>query len=180
VQIDRKQLRLSKDKAEAMRMWRRLMADGRSPDDQWLETCVEHYLPTVAPKSRRSREQVLTAFQVHTGPTKVSKLSKRHVRTFIKPTWSPSTTRSAIKTILACLNLAVKDDLITSNPVKDVEKPAWERRELVLTGEELGKLLSAASEPFKTFLTAMANSGCKPGEICSLTVEDCFPAPEDG
>jgi predicted nuclease of restriction endonuclease-like (RecB) superfamily len=36
--------------------------------------------------------------------------------------------RTAIKTILACLNLAVKDGLITANPVKDLEKPARERR----------------------------------------------------
>ena len=175
VQIDRKQLRLSKDKPEAMRMWRKLMAEGQAPKEQWLETCVDAYLPTLAPKSRRSREQVLSSFKLHTGPIKVSKLTKRHIRTFIKPTWSPSTTRSAIKTILACLNLAVKDGLISANPVKNVEKPAWERREAVLTGEELAKLLSAAREPFKTLLTAMANSGCRPGEICSLQVEDCFP-----
>jgi integrase len=175
VQIDRKQVRLSEDKAEAMRMWRKLMAEGRTSDDSWLEACVEYYLPTLAAKSRRSREQVLNSFQTHTGPIKVSKLTKGHIRRFIKPTWSASTTRSAIKTILACLNLAVKDGLISVNPVKDVEKPAWERRELVLTGDELAKLLPAAREPFKTLLTAMADSGCRPGEICSLQVEDCFP-----
>ena len=76
VQIDRKQVRLSKDKAEAMRKWRKLMAEGRTPNDQWLDACVEHYLPTLAPKSRRTREQVLTAFQKHTGPIKVSKLDQ--------------------------------------------------------------------------------------------------------
>ena len=98
-----------------------------------LVTCVDHYLPTLSEKTRRSR-QVLVSFLALTGPIKVSKLTKRHVRLFIKPTWSASTTRSAIKTILACLNVAMKDGLISANPVKDVEKPAWERRELVLTG----------------------------------------------
>jgi integrase len=36
-------------------------------------------------------------------------------------------------------------------------------------------LLEAAAEPFKTLLKAMADSGCRPGEICSLMIEDCFP-----
>jgi integrase len=65
-----------------------------------------------------------------------------------------------MKTILGRLNLAVKDGLIKINPVK-------ERREEVLTGKELEKLLEAAGEPFKSLLTAMADSGCRPGEICS-------------
>ena len=80
-----------------------------------------------------------------------------------------------IKTILACLNVAVKDGLIKENPVKDIEKPAWERREHILTGEELDKLFAAAREPFQTLLRAMADSGCRPQEICDLQVEDCFP-----
>ncbi len=88
----------------------------------------------LSPRKPAARAQVLVSFLALTGPIKVSKLTKRHVRLFIKPTWSASTTRSAIKTILACLNVAMKDGLISANPVKDVEKPAWERRELVLTG----------------------------------------------
>src|SRR5207253_359074 len=83
--------------------------------------------------------------------------------------------RTVIKTILACLNRAVKHKLIEENPVKDIEKPAWERRELILTGEELATLFAAAREPFKTLLKAMTDSGCRPSEICGLKVEGCFP-----
>ena len=136
---------------------------------------MDHYLPTLAPKTRRTREQVLNNFMKHVGDIKVSRLTKHHLRTFLKPGWSASTTRSAIKTILACLNLAVKDKMIEANPVKDIEKPAWERREKILTGDELAKLFEAAPEPFKTLLKAMTDSGCRPGEICDLLVEDCFP-----
>ena len=175
VELGGKQIALSKDKAEAKRKWVRLLAEGGQPKDRPLRECVEHYLPRLAPKTRRTREQTLEAFLKHTGKLTVSKLTKQHVRSFIRPNWSPSTTRSHIKTIIACLSLAVKDGLIDVNPVKDIEKPAWERREKVLTGDELSKLLSAAREPFKTLLKAMADSGCRPGEICSLRVEDCFP-----
>jgi integrase len=151
------------------------MDEGRLPKDRPLRECVEHYLPRLAPKTRRTREQTLTAFLEHTGKIAVSKLTKRHICSFLKPGWSPSTVRSHIKTIIACLNLALKDGLIEETPVKDIEKPGWERREKILSGEELQKLLVAASEPFKTLLKAVADSGCRPGEICSLRVEDCFP-----
>jgi integrase len=175
VEINGTQVRLSKDKAEAKRKWLKLMAEGELPQDRWLSECVEHYLESLIPKTRRTREQVLKGFQARVGPIRVSKLTNRHVKGFLKPAWSPSTVRTAIKTILACLNLAVKDGLIEENPVKNIEKPAWERREKILTGEELDALSAAAREPFKTLLKAMTDSGCRPSEICGLKVEDCFP-----
>jgi integrase len=175
VEIGGKQVRLSKDKAEAKRKWLKLMAEGGPSQDCLLQECVDHYLPLLRPTTRRTREQTLTAFMKHVGKIKVGALTKRHVREFLNPDWAPSTRRSHIKTIVACLNVAVRDELIEANPVRDIEKPAWERREKILTGEELQKLLAAAREPFKTLLQAMADSGCRPQEICGLKIEDCFP-----
>jgi integrase len=175
VELNGKQVRLSPDKAEAKRMWIKLMAQGDQPKDRFLHECIEHYLPTLTPTTRRTREQVLQTFLEHVGKVKVSTLTPRHVTSHIKPSWSPSTKRSYIKTILACLNRAVKDGLIEENPIKNIEKPAWERRNEILTGEELAKLMAAAREPFKTLLVAMCESGCRPSEICGLKVEDCFP-----
>jgi integrase len=172
--INGKQVRLSRDKAEARRVFHRLVADGGLPRDRPLRDCVEHYLATLGPKSRRTREQVLRAFLAHAGTIRSGRLTKRHVQSFLKPAWSPSTRRTVIKTILACLNRCVKDGLIEANPVKDIEKPAWERREHILTSDELSRLLDAAREPFRSLLVAMAESGCRPGEICGLRVEDCF------
>lgn len=178
VQLDRKQVMLAKgkeNKAEARRKWVRLMADGAVPKDRYLHDCVDYYLPTLAPATRRTREQTLHAFLGHVGRVRVAKLTHRHVRAFLKPGWAPSTVRSHIKTILACLNKAVKDGLIDANPLKDVAKPSWERREKILSGDELAALLRHAREPFRTLLKAMADSGCRPGEICGLQIEDCFP-----
>ena len=89
------------------------------------------------------------SFLALTGPIKVSKLTKRHVRLFIKPDLVGFDHPFGNQNVLACLNLAMKDGLISVNPVKDVEKPAWERRELVLTGDELAKLPSAARSRLK-------------------------------
>ncbi len=175
VEMGGKQVRLSADKAEARRLWLKLMAEGDQPKDRFVHECMGHYLPTLTDSTRRTREQVLDAFLLHVGKVKVSALTPRHITGYLKPGWSPSTRRSHIKTILACLNRAVKDGLIAENPVKDVEKPAWERREKILTGEELAKLMAAAKEPFRSLLVAMTESGCRPSEICGLKVEDCFP-----
>jgi integrase len=151
------------------------MAAGGSPKDGPLRECIEHYLARPAPCTRRSRARTLNSFLAHTGEITVGKLTKQHVRSFMRPGWRASTTRSHIKTNIACLGLAVKDGLIEANPVEDIEKPAWERREKIPTGDELATLLAAAREPFRTLLIAMAESGCRPGEICSLLGEDCFP-----
>jgi integrase len=175
VEFHGRQVRLAKDKAEAKRKWLKLMAEGGPSQDCPLQECVDHYLPTLRPKTRRTREQTLTAFMRHVGKIKVSTLTKRHVREFLKPEWAASTRRGHIKTIIACLNVAVRDELIEENPVKDIEKPAWERREIIPTGDELQQLLAASAEPFRTLLWAMIESGCRPQEICGLKVEDCFP-----
>ncbi|QEH32122.1 site-specific tyrosine recombinase XerC [Aquisphaera giovannonii] len=177
VQIDRKQVMLAKGKAkkaEAKRRWHELMSEGL-PRDAPFQLCIDRYLTRIGPPTHRSRKVVLDAFARHVGKVPASRLTKRHVETFIKPNWSPSTTRSAIKTILACLNRAVKDGLLDANPVKDVEKPAWERREHIMTPEELQRLLAAAREPFRTLLIAMAETGCRPQEICGVRVENCLP-----
>jgi integrase len=139
---------------------------------KFVHPTLHHFGLTISAPAR----PWLDAFMAHVGRIKVRKLTKRHLKDFLKAGWSSSTTRSHIKTIVACLNLAVKDGLIDDNPVKDVEKPAWERREKILTGDELARLLAAATEPFRTLLKSMADSGCRPQEICGLRVEDCFPA----
>ena len=178
VEIGGKQVMLAKgkeNKADAKRKWLKLMAEGDAPKDKSLHACVEHYLATLTPGTHRTRKQVLDAFEEHTGDIKVSKLTKRHVTSYLKPGWAPSSVRSHIKTILACLNRAVKDGMIDANPIHDIEKPSWERREKILTGDELEKLLAAAREPFRTLLKAMADSGCRPSEICGLQIADCYP-----
>src|ERR1700733_11038449 len=119
VQHEGKQVRLSKDKAEAKRKWLKLMAQGDQPKDRFLHECIEHYLPTLTPTTRRTREQVLNGFLEGVGKVKVSTLTPRHVTAQLKSSWSPSTQRSYIKTILACLNRAVKDGLIEENPIKN-------------------------------------------------------------
>jgi hypothetical protein len=50
------------------------------------------------------------------------------------------------------LNVAVRDELIEATLIKDLEEPAGERREKILTGEKLQKLLVAARELFKALL----------------------------
>jgi hypothetical protein len=117
VQINLRRIRLAADKHEAMRKWRRLVADGGLPTDRPLPELVEYYLPRLLAKSRRSCQQTFDGFLKHTGEILGSKLTKHHIRTFVKPEWAASTTRDHIKNILACLNVAVKHGLIPKHPI---------------------------------------------------------------
>jgi hypothetical protein len=67
VEFGGKQVRLFKDKAEAKRKWLKLMAEGGPSQVCALQECVDHYLPTLRPATRRTREQTLTAFMKHVG-----------------------------------------------------------------------------------------------------------------
>jgi hypothetical protein len=69
---------------------------------------VDLYLPTMASKTHRTREQTLGAFMKHDDKIKVSALTKRYVRSFLKPDWAPSTRHGHIMTIVAYLNMAVR------------------------------------------------------------------------
>ena len=178
VVVHGRRVRLAKgkaNKAEARRRWHEVMGGGAPAPSVPLKLCIERYLAKVSPSSLRTRQQTLDAFARHVGKVPADKLTAPHVESFLKPSWSPSTARSHVKTIHACLNKAVKDKLLKANPLAGMEKPAWERREQVLTGEELAKLLGAAREPFRTLLRAMAETGCRPQEICGLLAENCHP-----
>jgi integrase len=174
VKINGKQVRLSKDRAEAKRLFHKLLSDGKSPSDPKLSACIALYLENLkgTDNTRRNREQLLGRFLAHVGDRRVSALTEDHLQSFLQPGWSSSSTRTAIVAINACLNHCVKRGKIDRNPLKSVEKPTWERRERELTAGELGQLLDAAEGPFRSILTALVESGCRPSEVCGLTVED--------
>jgi integrase len=174
VKIDGKQVFLSRDKAEARLKWLKLMKEG-VPQDHRLRDCVDDYLASLSESSRRSRQTLLNQFMRHVGDVKVSRLTERHVETFMQAEWSNSTRRTYVKTILACLNHAVRTKKITDNPIKNVQKPTWERRETLITEVELSQLLEHATGPFLQILTAIVKTGVRPGEICALEIADCFP-----
>lgn len=103
----------------------------------------------------------------------VSQLKPYHVTTWIEkchPKWSDSSRNRAISCVQAALNYAVDQGVLERSPLSKMKKPQIARRERVLTGEERELLLANShDDAFKEFLVAMLETGCRVGEVGSVT-----------
>jgi integrase len=70
-------------------------------------------------------------------------------------------------------NWATSEGLLKENPLRGLKKPPASRRERILTAEEWEQLFAAVVDrEFKDFLTAMRETGARPGEIRRVTADD--------
>ncbi len=116
-----------------------------------------------------------------TGEMRVSDLKKAHAKAFIafmrEPRrhhkrrcvyrWRNGTVRNFVDSLHACLNWAVKEDLIPANPVRGLEKPSPRSRggECRVTPEMHRRALAAAGEDFRDLLVVLEATGCRPSEL---------------
>lgn len=90
-----------------------------------------------------------------------------------RPGWGQSTRRGAITAVKRALNWATDEGLIPANPLKAVKKPPVKRRDKVLTPEEQRAIASAPrDEAFRHFVLALRLTGCRPGEVASVTAAE--------
>ncbi len=90
------------------------------------------------------------------------------------------TLRHITSTINQVFRYAVRHKLIDYNPVRDAERPSrsgsqWqeERKILILTPEEIGRLLDAMEDPkYKTLFLVAVMTGMRKGEILGLKWSD--------
>ena len=68
------------------------------------------------------------------------------------------------------LNWAVDEGYLHANPLKKAPKPPTRRRDKVLSDAERAAIAAAPrDEAFRLFLLALENTGCRPGEVASVT-----------
>lgn len=91
---------------------------------------------------------------------------------------NPTTKAMTLRAVAACLNWAVRADLIPSNPARRVPKPKGRSRsaDSVLSGDDHERLLRAATPDFRLVLRVLHGTGCRPGEACGITSETFDPA----
>jgi integrase len=85
--------------------------------------------------------------------------------------WGPTTKGHAITAVKRAFAFAVEQGLLREehNGVRRVKKPSPNRRERLLTPEERSGILAGVKDrPFREFVFAMQESGCRPGEIRKL------------
>jgi integrase len=91
-----------------------------------------------------------------------------------KRTWKPQTRHGFLTTLVTAFRWAERGGMIDRNPLIGVRKPpkASRGRETLLTAEEYGQLLDAATLPFRLFLKVLYASGARPGEVAAISAEN--------
>jgi integrase len=92
------------------------------------------------------------------------------------PAWK-GCRRGAVIALKRAFNWAFENNKITRNPLKAVRKPPARARERFLTAEERQKIFDnyPAGDPFRDFLFALEQTGCRPGEVAMVTADHFEP-----
>jgi integrase len=87
---------------------------------------------------------------------------------------SDSTRRHNVVALESLQSFAVTEKLLGKEEriFEDLEKPRMGQRDLIPTDPEIEKLLAIASPAFVQIYNALCQSGCRPGELCRLTIAD--------
>lgn len=191
-----KQLKLGKDArvydrvprkwpAEIDEAWHQVMAShGELPPDEDLRIgdVVRAFLRT---SERENKPQTVAWYRVfledfagRNPRLRASRIRQGDVDKWLfadrKRPWGQTTRRSAITILKRCLNWAVKAGTLAENPVRHMERPPVKRRERTLDAAERQSILGLFPEgdPFRDFLVALQESGCRPGEVMKVVAKD--------
>jgi len=85
---------------------------------------------------------------------------------------SESTRRHNAVALESLLSFAISEKLLAKENriFEDLEKPRMGQRDLIPSDAEIDKLLEQASPAFRLIYNALCQTGCRPGELCRLTV----------
>jgi integrase len=120
----------------------------------------------------------LNSFCGAVGTLPADKLTPLHVSRWLASLNVASTTKAImLRSVLACLNWAVRSEVIRDNPARKVPKPKSRSRseEAVISDVDHAKLMVAATPEFRTVLRVLHGTGARPGEVCSITSDTFDP-----
>lgn len=109
------------------------------------------------------------------GHLKAHALRPHHVEAWLDghPAWGPTTRANVVGSIKAAFRWAVKVGHLERDPVARLERPRARRREVIPTEQELRAIREHWSdEPWRDLITALVESGCRPGEVYGVTAAD--------
>lgn len=88
--------------------------------------------------------------------------------------WSQTTRRYALTVVGSVIRWGIRTKRLKENPLTDLKRPSGKSRGAeILIGSELHeRLLGVVSPEFGRFVTAVRESGARPGEVARLTAGD--------
>lgn len=181
----RKQIKLVKGKdneQEAYRAFCRVIADheGEAPKPQatTVATVCDLFL---AHSEKQNKPDTFTLYRYYLqdfcethGRRMAVELKPFHVSRWLDshPKWKGSRA-NAIEAVKRAFGWATDEGLLTKNPIQGVKKPAKGRRDRIVTREERETILAAIKDrPFREFVLAMQETGCRPSEVARVTAAD--------
>jgi integrase len=116
--------------------------------------------------------EYLQSFCDAVGKLPVAELKPLHVNRWLDqhPDWKAGR-RCAVIAVKRVFNWAHGEGLIESNPLRKLKKPAAKARDRILTPDEKAAILANydQADPFFDFLTALFETGARPGEVSTVT-----------
>jgi integrase len=183
--IQGKQHRLARGKAnraEALAAYHRLMAGqitGKDPDRLTVAELCESFLGYVqrsrAPRTYETYRRHLKSFNQSAGGLAVRDVRRKHLTRWLAEHsgWSDSTRNGAITAVCLAFNWAAREGHIDRSPLRSIPRPPIARRERLLTREEIQAIRAdVRDQEFRDFLTALVESGCRPGEAAQVEAKD--------
>jgi site-specific recombinase XerD len=84
---------------------------------------------------------------------------------------SDSTRRHNVVALQTLQAFALKEKLEKRRIFEKLEKPRMGQRERVATEDEVDRILAGASVEFRLIFAALGQTGCRPGELCGLQID---------
>jgi integrase len=170
------------NRAEAMKAWHRLMADGRQPKPEPKPVSVGDVLSAfladcegrVKPKTMHDYGVFLNAFAGRFGKREASALTTAEAERYArKPTWSSSTQNDFLGILASAFSWAERMRLIDRSPLVGLRKPPKASRgaKSVLSAETVRHLLGHADAEFSALVRFLWATGCRPSEPSGLTAD---------
>jgi len=177
----------NENREEAVRAWHRLMADGMTakpepkakPDEMTVQQLADAFLADAAHRLKAPTMRLyrvhLAAFCAATGTVRTDVLVPQHVAKWLHGLKHGSTTKAMmLRSVSACLGWGVANDMIPTNPAKQIPKPKSKSRsaDAVITVADHEKMLALATPQFRAVMRVLHATGCRPGEACKITADN--------
>jgi integrase len=189
LEVDGKQVRLSKEPdpdggsrkeppPPVQNEWHKFMREG-IPSEMQFGDLVAQFLASLPEGDNKdnSRRQ-LSRFERFVGrEAKVSQIKPIKFSEYIRkhPNWKPSSVRTFVNRVHACINWGVRQGLLDKNPISSTpgyhREGRYERRRGVISEADRRLAEEHAGPVFRPVLVALRETGARPSEICRARVE---------